>query len=709
MTTGTTTLLSLALPVQGELSGQWGNVVNYGITDYLDISIAGTLTLTGDGAVTLANTTGSDTATNITSTTAQYAVIKIAGTLTTTKVITAPSYSKIYIIDHAATGGSVTIKASGQTGVSVAVGERCTVYFNGTDYVKVVTNVVDGVSTISFGTTGLTPSTATSGAVTVAGTLATTNGGTGLTAFTSGGLVYASSTSALTTGSAMSYSASTLNLSSTKLNVSTSGGTTGIQVTSDATAIDAEAANVADTGIGGYFVGNQYGIYVQNGTNTGGSTYPIAAYIKNTKGFSDAPVTKIEQAGSNSTGPTLQLSVTGTSSTSKALYVASGAADFAGSVTLSGGAANGVSYLNGSKVLTTGSALTFDGTNLGLGVTLSSWIASGTKVFQLGSGGAFVLGDSSNLTIGNNASYLTGWTYTNTYGASRYDQQNGVHRWYVAPSGTAGTAITFTQAMTLDASGNLSLAPTGNQTVFSLTNSSTAKTDTTTQLFERTYTPSGTISTYGVGTLSFKGKSNNGTSHIVADIVVTATALSASTTQAPGTIRLNTYATSSDTLAASVRINSSQIGIDATGGGDEFLFTSSTFVPNADATCTLGSSVRRWTTVYATTGTINTSDGNQKQDIADLDEQEKRVAVRIKALIKKFRFKDAVAAKGEAARIHVGVIAQDVRDAFIAEGLDANRYAMFCSDTWTDEVTKMEVTQLGVRYEELLAFVIAAM
>ena len=56
------------------------------------------------------------------------------------------------------------------------------------------------VTAISFGTTGLTPSTSTSGSITVAGTLATTNGGTGLTSFTSGGAVYATSTSALTTG-----------------------------------------------------------------------------------------------------------------------------------------------------------------------------------------------------------------------------------------------------------------------------------------------------------------------------------------------------------------------------------------------------------------------------------------------------------------------------------------------------------------------------
>jgi len=56
------------------------------------------------------------------------------------------------------------------------------------------------VTTFSAGTTGFTPSSATSGAVTLAGTLATTNGGTALTSFTSGGAVYATSTSVLTTG-----------------------------------------------------------------------------------------------------------------------------------------------------------------------------------------------------------------------------------------------------------------------------------------------------------------------------------------------------------------------------------------------------------------------------------------------------------------------------------------------------------------------------
>ena len=179
----TTTLLGLVTPTQGTLSGTWGDTVNYGISDYVDISIAGTLSFAGDGAITLANTTGSASGNNIGSTTAQYMVIRITGTQTVTKVITGPSYSKLYMVDHAGATSAVTFKAAGQTGVSIAVGEKCFVYYNGTDYVKVATStaLTSAVSTISFGSTGLTPSTATSGAVSVAGTLAIANGGTGQT------------------------------------------------------------------------------------------------------------------------------------------------------------------------------------------------------------------------------------------------------------------------------------------------------------------------------------------------------------------------------------------------------------------------------------------------------------------------------------------------------------------------------------------------
>jgi|LakMenEpi03Aug12_release.lakeMendotaPanAssembly.Ray.scaffolds.fasta_scaffold01480_33 hypothetical protein len=184
-----TAQLGLVTPTQGDLTGTWGNVVNNGITEYVNIAVAGTLTLTGDGAVTLANTTGNASVTNITSTlagagtvTAQFAVVKISGT-SVDKTVTGPSYSKTYVVDNAG-GNVVTFKAAGQAGVSIVAGEKATVYYNGSDYVKVASSVADGVSTLSFGSTGLTPNTATSGAVSVAGTLAVANGGTGVTSST---------------------------------------------------------------------------------------------------------------------------------------------------------------------------------------------------------------------------------------------------------------------------------------------------------------------------------------------------------------------------------------------------------------------------------------------------------------------------------------------------------------------------------------------
>jgi hypothetical protein len=163
MTTGATGQLGLALPVQGELSGTWGDTVNNGITQYTNIAIAGTLTLTGDGAVTLANTTGDASASNITSTlagagtvTAQFAIVKVSGT-PTTKVVTGPSYSKTYVVDNASSF-AVTFKASGQTGVSIAAAEKVTVVFNGTDYIKLagtIANAAGSNTQIQFNNGGL--------------------------------------------------------------------------------------------------------------------------------------------------------------------------------------------------------------------------------------------------------------------------------------------------------------------------------------------------------------------------------------------------------------------------------------------------------------------------------------------------------------------------------------------------------------------------
>ena len=101
-----------------------------------------------------------------------------------------------------------------------------------------------------------------------------------------------------------------------------------------------------------------------------------------------------------------------------------------------------------------------------------------------------------------------------------------------------------------------------------------------------------------------------------------------------------------------------------------------------DNTLDFGSSSYRWDDIFATNGTIQTSDRNEKQDIASLTSAEMLVAARISALFKTFRWRDKVAAKGNDARTHTGIIAQDVQAAFTAESLDAGDYSLFISTTW---------------------------
>lgn len=143
----------------------------------------------------------------------------------------------------------------------------------------------------------------------------------------------------------------------------------------------------------------------------------------------------------------------------------------------------------------------------------------------------------------------------------------------------------------------------------------------------------------------------------------------------------------------------------------------SQFGPLNDNGYNLGSLALRWQTVYAGTGTIQTSDKEEKQDIENLSDVELAVAKKIKVLVKKYRFKDAVKNKPNA-RIHVGFIAQDVIDAFLSEGLDPFIYGIVCNDEWYEkdgevliepEIGAVKRSRLGIRYDELFAFLIAVL
>ena len=108
-----------------------------------------------------------------------------------------------------------------------------------------------------------------------------------------------------------------------------------------------------------------------------------------------------------------------------------------------------------------------------------------------------------------------------------------------------------------------------------------------------------------------------------------------------------------------------------------------------DNTSSLGTSGTRWSEIFAGTGTINTSDERDKASIVAPDEALMRAWGKVNFRV--FQFKDAVEKKGSEARLHVGVIAQQVIDAFASEGLDATRYGLLCYDKWEDEYEDVEV------------------
>lgn len=156
----------------------------------------------------------------------------------------------------------------------------------------------------------------------------------------------------------------------------------------------------------------------------------------------------------------------------------------------------------------------------------------------------------------------------------------------------------------------------------------------------------------------------------------------------------------------------------ASGASTAFSIRPTGIDPGTDNDKTCGSSTYRWSVVYAGTGSINTSDEREKQDIEDiLDDALIAVCDRIKW--KKFRFKDAVSSKGAGARIHFGVIAQEVKAAFEAEGLDPFRYGVMCYDEWNEQPQILgdngEVVQeainagnrYGIRYDELTSLYMA--
>jgi hypothetical protein len=223
-----TSLIGLTLPVQGTLSGSWGNTVNNAISQIVDVAVAGTQTITVDTDINLAVTVGTDASTGLTANSSQYAVLLCTGARTALRFINTPKQSKTYVVINDTTGGfSVTVRGgptSPTTGVTVAAGTRAIIAWNGSDFVNVGGGSAAGSNTqvqfnssgsfgasanLTFDGTTLTANDIIDSSLTASkpvftngsknlvstGTLGVDQGGTGLTTLTANNVILGNGTS----------------------------------------------------------------------------------------------------------------------------------------------------------------------------------------------------------------------------------------------------------------------------------------------------------------------------------------------------------------------------------------------------------------------------------------------------------------------------------------------------------------------------------
>jgi len=345
------------------------------------------------------------------------------------------------------------------TSVGLNVGSGKTLSVAGTLVVTGASSTIDATAIgATTADTGAFTTLSASGAVTLSGG-------------TANGVAYLNGSKVVTSGSALSFSGTTFA-------VTGAAGSLDINPTSGSPNITIRSGNT----FRGYIEGNSSG-----GMSFGsGSSATIGMVLDSSQNCIWSPA-GTEQMRLTSTGLGI-----GTSSPAQKLHVENNANSSTwikvANTNTGSGAAAGVLFTNNggdlgaisltssanspanslflrslsTNTLTLGTNNTVNATldssgNLGLGVTPSAWGVF--KGFDIGSNAA--ISNGGTFAIASNAYYNgTSWIYKSTAVSTLYQQQSGAHQWYNAPSGTAGNAITFTQAMTLDADGDLGIGNT---------------------------------------------------------------------------------------------------------------------------------------------------------------------------------------------------------------------------------------------------------
>ena len=414
--------------------------------------------------------------------------------------------------------------ANGGTGVTSSTGTGSVVLSNSP---TLVTPILGTPQSGNFSTGTFTWPTfnqnTTGTAAGLSATLATTSGGTGLTSFTSGGVVYASSSSALATGSALSFNGTSLGVG---IGVAASEGQLHLNNASGADLVLSRTNGASSGLLGRIRFGNtdvDSAMSEISSEQNGASNSSNLIFSTQASGGATAEGFRLTstslytasgiKVGFGTSSPSSFLGdannlVVGTGTGSNGLSIYSGTASL-GRIAFADGTTGGDPYAglidyshsdNSMRFSTNGGteALRISSSqNIGVGVTPSAW-GSDYKAMQLGGGSLSSYSDNNYIELRQNSYYSSGYKYVNTGSASGYTQTAGRHEWSSAASGTAGNAISYTLVLAVEKDKSLALqgasSATGTGITFPATQSASSNANTLDDYEEGTWTPTNTQS-----------------------------------------------------------------------------------------------------------------------------------------------------------------------------------------------------------------------
>jgi len=267
---------------------------------------------------------------------------------------------------------------------------------------------------------------------------------------TTNGVAYLNGSKVVTTGSALTFDGTSLGLG----RAAAFGVGAGIEIYRSGPA----TLRLNNASVGAE---NAFEIQTPNSGPVQFTSYNSRDFAWSTTGSEQMRLTSTG-LGIGTSSPAYKLQVAGVISSNDTVRVSDGTTTTIMSIAGTGEGTVGTSSNHSLQLRTNNTTkATLDSSgNLGLGVTPSAW--GGTFRTLQFTGAASIGGTTDpSLQVSQNAYYNgTNWIYSTTAAASNYNQAGGAHAWRTAASGTAGNAITFTQAMTLDASGNLGIGTT---------------------------------------------------------------------------------------------------------------------------------------------------------------------------------------------------------------------------------------------------------